>query len=77
MKTGKVMVCMYLGSSWVGNSFGVNPVIWLGIVGIVDLLGWVDRWIEVFEQATSGRLFVVDRERVSVVGAGCGCQGIL
>lgn len=46
------MISTYLGGTWIGNSFGVNPVVRLRVFRIIDLLRWVDRWIEVSEKAT-------------------------
>ena len=61
---------MHLSGIGVGDPFGVNPVIGLAVFRIIDLLGWVDRWVEVREETTGRRLAVVDGEGISIVGAG-------
>ena len=61
------MVGKYLGGGGVGDPLDDNPVGRLLIFRVVDLLGWVDRWLEVGEQATSLRLAVVDGDGVCVV----------
>ena len=63
------MTGKYLGGGGVGDPLGVNPVSRLLIFRIVDLLGWVDGWLEVFEQATSFGLAVVNADGVCVVWA--------
>ena len=60
---------MYLGGSRVGDPLDVNPVGRLLVFGIVDLLGWVDRWLEVSEQATGMGLAVINADGIGVVGA--------
>jgi len=64
----------YLGGSGVGDPLDVNPVSRLLVFGIVDLLGWVDRWLEVGEQAAGVGLVVIDADRVGVVGTKYGSQ---
>jgi hypothetical protein len=39
----------YLGSGRVGDPLDVNPVGRLLVFRVVDLLGWVDGWLEVGE----------------------------
>lgn len=68
-RTCYVVTGKYLGGSRVGDPLGVNPAVRLPIFGIVDLIGWVDRWLEVGKQATSFGLAVVNADSVGVVGA--------
>ena len=63
------MTDKYLGGGWVGDPLEVDPVSRLLVFRIVDLLGWVDGWLEVGEQATSLRLAIVDGDGVGVIGA--------
>ena len=43
------MTGKYLGGSRVGDPLDINPVGRLFVFGIIDFLGWVDRWLEVGE----------------------------
>ena len=63
------MTGMYLGGSRVGDPLDVNPVGRLLVFWIVDLLGWVDRWVEVGEQAAGMGLVVINADGIGVVGA--------
>ena len=63
------MISKYLGGGRVGDPLEVDPVGRLLVFRIVDLLGWVDRWLEVGEQTTSFGLAIVDGDGVGVVGA--------
>lgn len=76
MMSNKVVVSARLGGSGIGDPFGINPVFGLLILRIVNLLGWVDRRVEVCEQATCRRLSIVDGDGISVIGAEntLGCQ---
>jgi len=65
-----VVTSKYLGGGRVGDPFEVDPVGRLLVFRIVDLLRWVDRWLEVGEQATSLGLSVVDGDGVGVVRTG-------
>ena len=68
------MTGMYLGGGGVGDPLDVNPVGRLLVFGIVDLLWWVDRWLEVGEQAAGMGLAVINADGVGVVGARYGRQ---
>jgi hypothetical protein len=70
------MIRKYLGSGRVGNPLDVNPVGRLLVFRVVDLLGWVDGWLEVGEQATGFRLAIVNADGVGVIGAKRKCQGV-
>ena len=63
------MTGMYLGGSRVGDPLDVNPVDRLLVFWVVDLLGWVDRWVEVGEQAAGMGLVVINADGIGVVGA--------
>ena len=69
-----VVTSKYLGGGRVGDPLEVDPVSRLLVFRIVDLLRWVDRWLEVGEQATSLGLSIVDSDRVGVVGTECMSQ---
>jgi len=47
----------------------INPVIGLGVLGVIDFLLWVDRRAEVFEEAALSRRVAVDKNLIGVVGA--------
>jgi len=59
----------YLGGGRVGDPLEVDPVGRLLVFRIVDLLRWVDRWLEVDEQATSFGLAIVNGDGVGIVRA--------
>ena len=68
------MTSIYLGGGGVRDPLEVDPVGRLLVLQIVDLLRWVDRRLEVCEQATGFGLAIVNGDGVGVVGAKYGGQ---
>ena len=56
-----------LGSFWVGNFGLVDPVLGLGVLGVVDLLFWVHGWREVLEKIALFARLAVDLDFELVV----------
>ena len=64
----------YLSGIRIGDPLGINPVLRLLVLGVVDLLGWVDGWIKVGEEATGRRFAIVDGDGVGIIWTKYGCQ---
>lgn len=52
---------------WVGDLGLVYPISWLGVIGIINLGGWVDGRLEIFEKRTSLLRFIVNLDVIGVV----------
>lgn len=58
------------GTTHIRHHWSVNPVFRLDILAIVDLLGWVERRVEVFKKGPGFGGLVVDLDFISLVVAG-------
>ena len=44
----------------------VYPVLWLGVLRVIDLFGWVDRWGEVLKNASAFLLLSINEDLIAV-----------
>lgn len=56
-----------LSCFWVWNLRPLVPVLWLTVFGVINLLGWIDGWHHIGQEAALAHTRLVDKNLVAVV----------